>query len=357
MRIAVALSGGVDSSVAALVLREQGHDVLGVTMDAWSDSDVDGRGSVPGLSGCRAAVSDARRVAEALGIPHRVLPVRQAFERDVVGHFAFEYASGRTPNPCIRCNTLIKFGELLAAARALGVDRLATGHHALVRETPGGRVLARAVDKAKDQTYFLFRLTRSELENVEMPVGNLPKARVREMARGAGLDTAERPESQDVCFIAGGGVERFLRERAPAAVEAGPIVDARGRTVGGHRGVGLYTVGQRSGLGLSRPRPTYVVRIDAEANAIVVGDEEDLYAKALTARDLSWVAGDAPGDVFRAQGKIRYAAPAAPCTVHLSGAEARVDFDEPQRAVAPGQAVVLYDGDVVLGGGTIETSL
>ena len=357
MRIAVAMSGGVDSSVAALMLAREGHDVVGVTMDIGSADAADGDGSREGSARACCGASGARdawRVAAELGIPHHVLPMRRVFERAVVEHFASEYAQGRTPNPCIRCNQLVKFGELLARVEAMGADRLATGHHAVVRDTPRGRVLARAADDAKDQTYFLFRMTSRELNRVVMPVGGLSKARVRELARGEGLHVAERPESQDVCFIPDGDVERFLGERAPGAAKPGPILDGNGRTVGEHRGIGLYTVGQRSGLGLSRSRPAYVIRIDASKNAIVVGDEEDLYSASLVGRELHWIAGSPPGDEFRALGKIRYAAAPAPCTVLCSGDEARVAFDEPQRAMAPGQAVVLYDGDIVLGGGTIR---
>jgi tRNA-specific 2-thiouridylase len=354
MRIAVAMSGGVDSSVAALMLAREGHDVVGVTMDI-TPTDTP-RGSceeeAPNCSGA-AATRDARRVAAELGVPHEVLPMRHAFERAVIEHFVSEYARGRTPNPCVRCNQLVKFRGLIAAAEAMGVHRLATGHHAVVRETPCGSVLARAADSTKDQTYFLFRLTRRDLDRVVMPVGQLTKARVRELARGAGLHVAERPESQDACFVPGGDVEQFLRERAPGATKPGPILDMNGRALGEHRGIGLYTVGQRSGLGLSRSKPGYVVRIDASRNEIVVGDEEDLHSDSLVADEFNWVAGSAPCGEFRALAKIRYASPPAACTVRLHDGGARVVFDEPQRAIAPGQAVVLYDGDVVLGGGTI----
>lgn len=351
------MSGGVDSSVAALMLVRQGHDVFGVTMDVWSTDGVrsEASGVRGGKSGC-AAVDDAGSVAARLGIPHHLLPMRPVFERAVVEPFASEYARGRTPNPCVRCNQLVKFGELLSLAREMGAERLATGHHAIIRDVKGRRALARGADDTKDQTYFLFRLTSADLELIEMPIGGLPKTRVRELARAAGLPTADRPESQDICFIPEGDIGGLLRRSAPGALEPGPILDAEGHVVGRHRGIGLYTVGQRARLGLSRARPTYVVRIDASRNAIVVGDEGDLYSTSLSARELCWASREAPPLVFRADAKIRYATPAAPCTVRWSDEEARVDFDEPQRAMAPGQAVVLYDGDVVMGGGTIWAS-
>jgi tRNA-specific 2-thiouridylase len=234
---------------------------------------------------------------------------------------------------------------------------LATGHHAVVQEDPasGRSSLTRGRDSDKDQSYFLYGLTQRELRQALMPVGEMTKDEVRAAASRAGLHVAARRESQDVCFLPGGELEEFLRERAPGALEPGPIVDLLGTVLGRHRGVALYTVGQRSGLGLSRPEPAYVVRIVAEERTIVVGGEADLYAERLTARDLNWIAGPPPGESFRASAKIRYAAPPAACSVDLAGDEATVSFDEPQRAIAPGQAVVFYDGDTALGGGTIES--
>jgi tRNA-specific 2-thiouridylase len=351
MRVAVAMSGGVDSSVAAYVLKAEGHDVFGLTMrlGSWGDP------SDPHLRCGPAAIRDAERVARELGIEHHTVGVEARFERDVVGPFVSEYARGRTPNPCARCNRLIKFGALLSEAVSMGARRFATGHHAVVHgDTFGGSwSLLRARDSRKDQTYFLYGMTQLQLSRVLMPVGELAKEDVRETAREAGLHVAERPESQDVCFLPGGDAAALLRKRCPSAVAPGPIVDLEGSVVGEHRGIALYTIGQRSGLGLSRPAPAYVVRIVPDANTLVVGGEEDLYAPGLAAGDLSWVAGRPPGARFRAVAKIRYAAPPAPCSVDLAEDEAVVSFDEPQRAVAPGQAVVFYDGDRVLGGGTI----
>jgi tRNA-specific 2-thiouridylase len=355
MKIAVAMSGGVDSSVAAHILKARGHDVFGLTMKVWpcgSGDDVD-----PRVCCGPAAVRDAERVARTIGIPHYTVGLASRFEDVVVEHFVSEYARGRTPNPCARCNRLVKFDTLLAKARSLGASRLATGHHAVVRVDPasGLRSLARGTDRDKDQTYFLYGLTQLELAHVIMPVGEITKGEVREAAGRAGLHVADRPESQDACFVPRGDLESFLRERSPGALEPGPIVDLEGSVLGEHGGIALYTVGQRSGLGLSRPEPTYVVRIVARENTIVVGGEADLYSSRLAASGLTWVAGSPPGESFRAEAKIRYAAPPAACRVDLAGGEASVTFDEPLRAIAPGQAVVFYDGDTVLGGGTIES--
>ncbi len=352
MKIAVAMSGGVDSSVAALILEGQGHDVFGLTMRIWPCGE--GEEVDPKVCCGPGAVADARRVASHLGIRHYVIDMRDIFRETIVDHFLSEYARGRTPNPCVRCNRLVKFEALLSKARAVGATHLATGHHAVIEASPdGGHALRAGRDRAKDQSYFLYALTQEQLASVVMPVGTLTKGEVRDRARSAGLHIAERPESQDVCFAPRGGIAGFLSERLPGAVRPGPIVDLEGSVLGRHRGVPLYTVGQRSGLGLARPRPTYVVRIDAETNTIVVGDDADLLATSLSACDLTWIAGRPPGADFRAAAQIRSAAPPAPAAVSLSDGEARVTFDAPQRAVAPGQAVVFYDGDRVLGGGTI----
>jgi tRNA-specific 2-thiouridylase len=355
MKIAVAMSGGVDSSVAAYLMKSRGHDVVGLTMDIWSCRN---RAQVDPRVCCGPeAIRDAARVAEALGIRHSVVDLRRAFEDRVVGPFVSEYASGRTPNPCVLCNRHVKFGALLAKAAAVGATHLATGHHAVVGGSSdgGGRfTLTRAKDRAKDQTYFLYAMTQEDLGRVLMPVGELSKDEVRQRARDAGLHVAERAESQDLCFVPGGDLASFLAPRVPTALRPGPIEDLSGTVVGEHAGIALYTVGQRGGLGLSRPRATYVLRIDAARNTLVVGDEDDLSARGLVADELTWIAGTPPGVAFRANAKIRYASPAAACEVELSGARARVTFDAPQRAVAPGQAVVFYDGGIVLGGGTIR---
>jgi tRNA-specific 2-thiouridylase len=354
MRIAVAMSGGVDSSVAAHILKEQGHEVIGLTMKVWPCGTDDGGG---GRTCCDPdSVRAAARVADELGVRHYELGMRGAFESAVVSEFITEYAAGRTPNPCVTCNRLIKFDPFLEKAAGLGATHLATGHHAVVaRDDPAGPVaLKMARDRSKDQSYFLYVLTQKQLARVLMPVGGLTKEEVRGVARAAGLSVSDRPESQDVCFVPDGDVEAFFRLMKPEAMRPGPIEDRDGNVLGEHRGIALYTIGQRGGLGLSRPRPTYVLHLDAARNAVIVGDDEELYSFELTASDLNWIAGAPPAAEFRSEAKIRYAADPAPCVAAVNGRRLTLRFDEPQRAIAPGQSVVLYDGDVVLGGGVIE---
>ena len=354
MKVAVAMSGGVDSSVAAHILKEQGHEVIGLTMRIWPCGTDSGSG---GRTCCDPdSIRDAERVAGELGIRHYELGMRGAFEGAVVREFLAEYASGRTPNPCVTCNRLIKFGPFLEKAAALGATRLATGHHAVVTrdESTGAYLLRKGRDRSKDQSYFLYVLKQKQLSHVLMPIGGMTKTEVRDAARAAGLSIAERPESQDVCFVPDGDVAAFFRLMRPEAMRPGPIEDLEGNVLGEHGGLALYTVGQRSGLGLSRPRPTYVLRIDAARNAVVVGDDEELYSSELTASDLNWIAGAPPAARFRTEAKIRYAASPCSCTAVLEGERLRLRFEEPKRAIAPGQSVVLYDGDTVLGGGVIN---
>ncbi|MCK4510346.1 tRNA 2-thiouridine(34) synthase MnmA [bacterium] len=354
MKVAVAMSGGVDSSVAAHILKEQGHEVIGLTMKIWPCG-TDAQGG--GRTCCDPdSIRDAERVAGELGIRHYELGMRGAFEGAVVREFLAEYASGRTPNPCVTCNRLIKFGPFLEKAVALGATHLATGHHAVVaRDEPAGAYLLRkGRDRSKDQSYFLYVLKQKQLSHVLMPIGGMTKTEVRDAARAAGLSIAERPESQDVCFVPDGDVAAFFRLMMPEAMRPGPIEDVDGNVLGEHGGIALYTVGQRSGLGLSRPRPTYVLRLDAARNAIVVGDDEELYSSELTASDLNWIAGAPPAAEFRTEAKIRYGASPCPCAAELEGERLRLRFEEPKRAITPGQSVVLYDGETVLGGGVID---
>jgi len=304
MKVAVAMSGGVDSSVAAHILKEQGHEVIGLTMKIWPCG-TDAQGG--GRTCCDPdSIRDAGRVAGELGIRHYELGMRGAFERAVVREFLAEYASGRTPNPCVTCNRLIKFNPFLEKAAALGATHLATGHHAVVtRDGPSGAYLLRkGRDRSKDQSYFLYVLKQKQLSRVLMPIGGMTKTEVRDAARVAGLSIAERPESQDVCFVPDGDVAAFFRLMMPEAMRPGPIEDVDGNVLGEHGGIALYTVGQRSGLGLSRPRPTYVLRLDAARNAVIAGDDEELYSSELVASDLNWIAG-APPDTRAPEAALR----------------------------------------------------
>lgn len=343
-RILVALSGGVDSSVAAALLVEQGRDVEGATLKLWSPEDgcPDPRRSAR-LNACCSLrdATDAAQVAKRLGIPFHVVDAREAFARRVIEPAVAEYEAGRTPNPCVACNRELKLGHLLAWGRARGLTRLATGHYARVLRGADGRVrLLRAVDRAKDQSYFLYFLAADDLERVVFPLGELTKPQVRERAAALGLVTAEKPESQDLC------VPLPRRERP------GDLVDGSGRVLGRHRGVAFYTLGQRQGLGLSGG-PWYVVRLDVGLNRVVVGGLADLEAPGLTAALTTWN-GEPPADWTPAEVQIRYRSRAAPADVRVQGPRLEVRFGEPQRAVTPGQAAVVYRGDEVLGGGVIQ---
>jgi tRNA-specific 2-thiouridylase len=333
-RVAVAMSGGVDSSVAAAILKEQGYDVLGVTMRLRPDD---------------SGSDDAEKVAAKLGIPHHVMDFRRQFEDCVIAEFCSGYAKGLTPNPCIVCNRQIKFGLLWQKAAGLGADFIATGHYARVQKTGDGFQLLKGIDTAKDQSYFLYTLTQEQLGHLLLPVGDMTKQEVRQKAAELGLPSAEREESQDICFI-DGDYRDFLAGRM--SFEPGDIVDKNGRALGRHGGLPLYTIGQRQGLGLASEKRLYVTKLDTAANRLVVGAEDDLYTNRLTASDLNWISGKTPkGSGITA--KIRYRAEEVPLTLEIENSTAGVTFKEPQRAVAPGQAVVFYRRGVVLGGGTI----
>jgi tRNA-specific 2-thiouridylase len=343
-RVFVAMSGGVDSSVTAALLLEQSHDVTGVTMQLWPSGDDEG--------GCCSvsAVRDARRVCDMLGIPHYTLNYRDAFERDVVGPFTDEYATGRTPNPCIVCNDRLKFADLLAKVSAQGADFLATGHYArIVRDEAGTPWLARGVDPAKDQSYFLYRLTRTQLEHVLFPVGELTKPTVRAIAERIGLHVAEKPDSQEVCFAAAGEHAGVVGERHPGALTPGDIVDETGVVLGRHAGIARYTIGQRKGLGIAAADPLYVVAIDADSKCLVVGPESSLSVSEVCANDLVWHGGASE----RVTAMVRYRMAGVPATATVADGRLVVRLDQPVRAVAPGQAVVCYREDMCLGGGTI----
>jgi len=354
MRLLAAMSGGVDSSVAAALAREGGHDVVGATLKQWEFDDEETRLS----KGCCTldAVADARRAAGIIGIPHYTLDFREVFAREVVDPFVDDYAKGLTPNPCVRCNELVRFGAVLERARRLGFDGLVTGHYARVERADDGRVrLLRARNPDKDQSYVLYGLDRSALQSVVFPLGTFEtKAEVREFARGLGLPNADREDSVDVCFVGEGRKPGdVVVERDPASVRSGPIVDGRGEIVGEHRGLPYYTVGQRRGLGSLGSSPAYVTALLPERNAVVVGAREALRRRTLEASRPRFVSGSAPPKGARFDAVVRYRATPAPVTFRPTATGFSLGFDEPQTGIAPGQAVVLYAADEVVGGGTI----
>jgi tRNA-specific 2-thiouridylase len=361
------MSGGVDSSVAACLLVEQGYDVVGLFMRAGvvelppsperrpAGKPVPQMDRAAARQGCCSAsdARDARFVAGTLGIPFYALNFEEDFDR-IIEYFADEYVRGRTPNPCVICNDQLKFGRLVEYADSVGAQYIATGHYARIRERDGRKVLMRARDAQKDQSYVLFGIDRAVLDRVMFPIGELTKSEVRALAERFGLPIQDKRESQEICFAPDRDYARVVRERHPDAFYEGDVLDPEGKVVGKHKGIGHYTIGQRRGLGIAAGRPIYVTELDAGKNTVTVGEDDDLLKSALIADRASFLA-DMALEPFRADVKIRYLHRAAPATVHpLDEGRVRVVFDEPQRAITPGQAVVFYDGDVVLGGAWIE---
>ena len=350
-RVVVAMSGGVDSSVAALLLKEQGYDVVGVTMRLFAYDQEDSLTSYD--KGCCTPqdVDDARRVCQIIGVPHYLMNFEREFQSHVIDYFCDEYARGRTPHPCLACNDKIKFNFLLQRALALGADYVATGHYARVGYESGQWHLLKGIDPTKDQSYVLFTLRQEELKRTLLPVGSYPKPEIRAMALRAGLPVATKPDSQEICFIQKGDYRSFLAKRLTP--KPGEIVDSQGNVLGHHQGIEQFTVGQRRGLGIASQEPLYVVAVDAGTRRITVGDADDLLQDTLWASQVSYPVG-APEGPVEVRAKIRYKASEVPAVLSPRGSEAVIRFQEPQRAVTPGQAVAFYVGEELLGGGIIE---
>lgn len=357
-KVMIGMSGGVDSSVAAAILKKEGYEVTGVTMKIWPEQP----GTVQSEGGCcsLSAVEDARRVAFQLDIPYYVLNFQDIFEEQVIRYFIDEYQRGRTPNPCIACNRFVKFEALLKKAVSMGIDHVATGHYArIVKDAASGRMLLKkSVTEKKDQTYALYNMTQEQLSRTLMPIGDYDKETVRKIAAELGFDIADKPDSQEICFVPDNHYGGFIASRMDQPAATGKFVDMKGNILGEHKGIVYYTVGQRKGLGLSFGKPMYVIRIDAQNNTVVLGEAGEEYSAGLIASDLNWIAFDRPDGQMQVRAKVRYSAKEADASITpLNDGTLRVDFQVPQRAVTPGQSVVFYDEEIVLGGGVIDEQI
>lgn len=346
-KVVVGMSGGVDSSVAAYLLKEQGYEIIGVTMDVYGGEDQEGK-----CCGFTAS-QDAAKVAYSLGIPHYVLNFKDIFKKNVIDYFIYEYLNGRTPNPCIACNRYVKWEALLQKSLALGADYIATGHYAnVVKHPTTGRYTLKMAGN-KDQTYALYNLTQEQLSHTLMPDGIYTKAQIRDIASKIGLNVADKPDSQDICFVPDGDYGKFINENTDVTLPSGNFVDINGNILGQHKGISNYTIGQRKGLGIALGVPAYVTEIRKDTNEVVIGSNDDLFHTRVLIKDYNPMAyEDIDGDM-KVDGKLRYNQKKAACTITKKGDYVEAIFDEPQRAVTPGQAAVFYDGDYVVGGGII----
>ena len=349
-KVVVAMSGGVDSSLTAALLKEEGYDVIGLTMKLWS-AKRDNESDVCTTS----SVEEAQEVAAKLDIPFHVVDFEKLFKKKVVKDFKEEYARARTPNPCVVCNKKIKFGALLEKAKDLGAYYLATGHYAKIDKTQTGNyILKKADDPRKDQSYMLYNLTQAELRHILFPLAEYKKTETRKLAQEFNLNVHDKPESQEICFIPDDDYKKFLQENYPEIIKPGPILDVEGHQLGRHEGLPFYTIGQRRGLGLETHKKRYVVRLDEKSNAVIVGDNKDVFQKTLEVNNINWTMMDSLSETKQVEAKVRYNSSPSKATIMPKGKEVKVEFVQAERAVTPGQSIVFYDDDILLGGGIIK---
>ena len=355
-KVVVGMSGGVDSSVAAYLLKEQGYDVIGVTMQVWpEDEEYEEReGGCCSLS----SIEDARRVADKLNIPFYVMNFKDVFKTNVIDYFIDEYVQGRTPNPCIACNKYIKFDEFLKKASAMGADYIATGHYATIEHIDNRYIIRKSEDDKKDQTYVLYNFTQYQLAHTLMPCGEYKKDRIREIARELGLRVYNKKDSEEICFIPDNDHGAYIKKQVPDKIREGNFVDKKGNVLGRHKGIVYYTIGQRKGLGIALGTPMFVTDINPLRNEVVLGSEEDIFKTSLVAKDMNFIPFDTLKEPMQVEAKIRYSVKPSKAVIYPNGdGRVKVEFKDKQRAITKGQSVVFYDGDMLLGGGLIETVL